>query len=169
MNHIKTSSRALHRKHTSGTTISVTRKQTQLTSPLNSNIDMKKTTTNAHLKCYSHVIISCSAYKQGYSKTSPPGRIDASTGCTFKKLTRPARKGRTASTWEVDSERTHPLPLLPTPHLSLLQRRARSSRAPTAEPATRLSNPYQCYLSTLTLCSDRSGNVYAVICFECDV
>lgn len=151
MNHIKTSSRALHRKHTSGTTISVTLKQTQLTSPLNSNIDMKKKTrtTNAHLKCYSHVIISCSAYKQGYSKTSPPAvSMRRRTGCTFKKLTRPVRKGRTASTWEVDSERTHPLPLLPTPHLSLLQRRAHSSRAPTAETATLLSNPYQCYLST---------------------
>lgn len=66
--------------------------------------------------------------------------VDGPCFAAFKKLTRPARKGRVASTWEVNSERTHPLPLRPAHPAPLAPCAAHTSRAPTAAWATRPIN-----------------------------
>lgn len=118
-----------------------------------------------------------------------PRRIDASTGPyfgAFKKPTRPARKGRRASTWEVNSERTHPLPAgparRPAPPGSL--RRASQSRADrrTGNTATKIPSlcvkypPWRCVNAYIVFClvcetaCERLLNVYVVIfccCLVC--
>lgn len=109
----------------------------------------KTTTTNAHLKCYSHVIISCSAYKQGYSKTSPPGVSMRRRAVLLKSQpVLQERDGWRARGKWIPNARTPSRRSRPRTPRSCTAARTPTSRAPTAEPATRLLNPYQCYLST---------------------